>query len=705
MLAAPATAQDFIGKQTPTLTSDLMTPEVLWQMGRIGGASISPDGKSIAYAVSYYSKEQNKSHSVLYTLTPGSGAPKQLTTSTFSEGGAVFLDGGKQIAFLSSESGTSQLWLMNADGTNRRQISHEADDVNEFLFSPDEKKVILIKMVPMHESIAAPEPDLPKATGMVINDALYKHWDHYVDAVPHPFVASFDGTAVSGAKDLLEGEPYECPMEPFGGVEQLAWSPDSKTIAYTCKKKVGLKYAISTDSDIFLYSLSDGTTKNLCKPAGYMEPEADPIRSFEHQDVNHQNGDLQVGYDQNPQFSPDGKRIAWLSMEREGYESDRTRLCVYELATGEKNYLTESLETGVNEFVWAPDSRTLYFTAVWHGTTNIYATNLDAKVSLLVEEQADYSLVGIFPDGRSLLAKRVSMQHPADLYRINLAGGKATAEQLTDENKPIFDQLAIGDVQPRWVKTTDGKDMLCWVVYPPHFDKNKKYPTLLFCEGGPQSPVSQFWSYRWNFQIMAAHGYIIIAPNRRGLPGFGMEWLEEISGDYSGQCMRDYLSAIDDIAKESYVDADRLGAVGASFGGYSVYWLAGNHDGRFKALIAHDGIYNTQQQYVETEEMWFTNWDLGGAPWTLDNGQTRKAYAESPHLYVDKWTAPILCIHGQKDFRIEYTQAESAFNAARARGIPAQLLLFPDENHWVLKPQNGILWQRTFFRWLDKYLK
>ena len=394
-------------------------------------------------------------------------------------------------------------------------------------------------------------------------------------------------------------------------------------------------------------------------------------------------------------------------MARNGYESDRTRLCVMELKSGKKTYVTEKFESGVNEFCWAPDNRTLYFTGVWHGKTQVYRTNLKGEHVALTNDVADYSLIGLAPDGKSLLAKRHSMSAPDDIFRLTLNKNKlAEIEQLTEENKYFTDHLAFGKVKERWVNTVDGKKELCWVIYPPHFDPKKKYPTLLFCQGGPQSPVSQFWSYRWNFQMMAANDYIVIAPNRRGLPGFGMEWLEAISGDYSGLCMQDYLSAIDDIAKEPYVDRDRLGAVGASFGGFSVYWLAGNHDRRFKCFIAHDGIYNTQQQYVETEELWFPNWDLGSAPWLKSaTGEMQKAYATSPHLYVDRWDTPILCIHGQKDFRIEYTQAESAFTAARLRGIDAQLLLFPDENHWVLKPQNGVLWQRTFFRWLDKYLK
>ena len=703
---AQTAAADFIGKQTPAFQSDRMTPEALWAMGRIGSFNLSPGGKEAVYSVSYYSVKQNKSHSVLYTLNLANGTSRQLTTSVKSEAAPVYIHGGSHIVFLSSESGSSQLWMMNADGTGRRQISRAATDVADFLFSPDEKQVILVMEVPQHHSIEAPEADLPEATGMVINDLMYKHWDTYVTAVPHPFVAPFDGERVGEAFDLLEGEPYECPMLPFGGVEQLAWSPDSKQVAYTCRKKVGKAYAISTDSDIFLYDLATKQVRNLCKPADYVAPEVEADRSLQHQAVNRPATDCNMGYDQNPQFSPNGRYVAWSSMERDGYESDRTRLCVLDLQTGEKRYVTEQFESGVNEFCWAPDSKTLYFTGVWHGKTQVYRTDLKGQHVALTNDVADYVLLGLSADGKTLYAKRHSMSQADEVYALQLGKKQAEVRQLTCENEHFYDNLAFGKVEERWVKTVDGKDMLCWVIYPPHFDPAKKYPALLFCEGGPQSPVSQFWSYRWNFQIMAANDYIIIAPNRRGLPGFGMEWLEEISGDYSGLCMQDYLSAIDDLAREPYVDRERLGAVGASFGGYSVYWLAGNHEGRFKAFIAHDGIYNTQQQYVETEELWFPNWDMGSAPWKrAADGQVQKVFSTSPHLYVDRWDTPILCIHGQRDFRIEYTQAESAFTAARMRGLDAQLLLFPDENHWVLKPQNGVLWQRTFFRWLDKYLK
>ena len=628
-----------------------------------------------------------------------------LTDGASSEYAPSFIPGTDKVAYLAADKdGIMQLWMKHADGSNRKQISFEATDVNDYLFSPCGKKVILVKTVNHESSVQENDADLQLTTGIVANDLMYKHWDHYTKSAPHPFLADFDGEKVGESKDLLEGEPYECPMLPFGGVEQLAWSPDSKQIAYTCRKLAGLDYAISTDSDIYLYDIESGAVKNLCKPEGYVRPACDPTSSLKHQAVNQFEEDVNAGYDQNPQFSPDGKYIAWSSMERDGYESDRTRLCIYEFATGNKTYVTESFESGVNEFAWAEDNHTLYFSGVWHGRTNLYQTNLKGEVKQITDEVADYVLLGVHPDGKQLLTKCHSMSRADEVYLVNIADGQKT--QLTQENEPFYSHFEFGEVKERWIETTDKKQMHAWVILPPNFDSTKKYPTLLFCEGGPQSPVSQFWSFRWNFQVMANQGYVVIAPNRRGLPGFGMEWLEQISGDYSGQCMQDYLSAIDDIAKEPWVDTERLGAVGASFGGYSVYWLAGNHEKRFKAFIAHDGIFNTQQQYVETEEMWFPNWDMGQAPWYKDaNGKRAKVFETSPHLYVDRWDTPILCIHGQKDFRIEYTQAESAFTAARVRGIPAQLLLFPDENHWVLKPQNGILWQRTFFRWLDKWLK
>lgn len=687
------------------LPTDRLTPELLWSMGRIGSTVLSPDKTNILYTVTTYNISENRGYSAIYILNSETKETKKLTVNTSkSESDANFIENGRKIVFLSADdNGTSQLWMMNTDGSNRKCISSEKTDVNGYLFSPDEKNVVLIHDVPTETSIIKNDDDLPKATGMVINELMYKHWDRYVRSVPHPFIANFDGSQITNARDILDGQPYESPMCPFGGIEEFAWSPDSKSLAYVMRKKTGRDYAISTDSDIFLYNLETGKTKNLCKPENYKAPVVNATSSLKHQIQYNENEDYNLGYDDKPKFSPNGKYIAWTSMKHDGYESDRTRLCVFEFSTGSKTYVTETFDSGVNDFVWDDNSKELYFSGVWHGKTNLYKTNLKGEVSKITDEVCDYTLVDVDSRQNKLLTKKQSMSMADDIFFVDIK--KGTSHQLTNINESIYNKLTFGEVKERWVKTVDGKQELCWVIYPPHFDKNKKYPTLLFCEGGPQSPVSQFWSYRWNFQIMAANGYIIIAPNRRGLPGFGYEWLTQISGDYTGLCMKDYLSAIDDICKEPYVDKDRLGCVGASFGGYSVYWLAGNHDKRFKCFIAHDGIFNTQQQYLETEEMWFPNWDMGSAPWVKPGGEMQKVYSESPHMFVDKWDTPILCIHGQKDFRIEYTQAESAFNAARLRGIPAQLLLFPDENHWVLKPQNAILWQRTFFRWLDKWLK
>lgn len=687
------------------LPTDRLTPELLWSMGRIGSTVLSPDKTNILYTVTTYNISENRGYSAIYILNSETKETKKLTVNTSkSESDANFIENGRKIVFLcADDNGTSQLWMMNTDGSNRKCISSEKTDVNGYLFSPDEKHVVLIHDVPTETSIIKNDDDLPKATGMVINELMYKHWDRYVRSVPHPFIANFDGSQITNARDILDGQPYESPMCPFGGIEEFAWSPDSKSLAYVMRKKTGRDYAISTDSDIFLYNLETGKTKNLCKPENYKAPVVNATSSLKHQIQYNENEDYNLGYDDKPKFSPNGKYIAWTSMKHDGYESDRTRLCVFEFSTGSKTYVTETFDSGVNDFVWDDNSKELYFSGVWHGKTNLYKTNLKGEVSKITDEVCDYTLVDVDSRQNKLLTKKQSMSMADDIFFVDIK--KGTSHQLTNINESIYNKLTFGEVKERWVKTVDGKQELCWVIYPPHFDKNKKYPTLLFCEGGPQSPVSQFWSYRWNFQIMAANDYIIIAPNRRGLPGFGYEWLTQISGDYTGLCMKDYLSAIDDICKEPYVDKDRLGCVGASFGGYSVYWLAGNHDKRFKCFIAHDGIFNTQQQYLETEEMWFPNWDMGSAPWVKPGGEMQKVYSESPHLFVDKWDTPILCIHGQKDFRIEYTQAESAFNAARLRGIPAQLLLFPDENHWVLKPQNAILWQRTFFRWLDKWLK
>ena len=709
MLAATGiiNAQDVnIGKSNIKLSSDLMTPEALWAMGRIGGAEAAPDGKTVVFQVGYYSVKANKGHQVICTIDSKGNNRHQLTKSSKNETDPAWIEGGSRIAFLTG----GQLWSMNPDGTDRRQLTKDKAGIEGFKFSPDGKKVILIKSMPFNEIIKKNPDDLPKATGRLVTDLMYRHWDHYVENIQHPFLAEVTPEGITEGEDILKGEPYECPMEPFGGVEQLAWSPDSKSIAYTCRKKTGVDYAISTDSDIYIYNIGTRETTNLCKPADYKAVSIDPTHTMRDQKVNaEENLKNNPGYDQNPKFSPDGRYVAWQSMARDGYEADLNRLCVYELATGTKNYVSTAFDSNVDDFCWNIDSKSLTFIGVWHGCINMYQVDLKGKLTQLTDDIADFGSVKLANDGKKLLASRQSISAPTDLYIVTPGKnpGKTTVEQLTHENDHILSQLSFGKVEKLWVKTTDGKDMLTWVILPSNFDPNKKYPTLLFCEGGPQSPVSQFWSYRWNFQIMAANGYVIVAPNRRGLPGFGHEWNEAVSSDWTGQCMRDYLSAIDCAANTlPYVDKDRLGAVGASFGGFSVYYLAGHHDKRFKCFISHDGAFNLESMYTDTEECWFSNWEYDDAYWNKDQtSDARKTYENSPHKFVDKWDTPILCIHGELDYRINYNQGMGAFNAARLKGIPAELLIFPDENHWVLKPQNGVLWQRTFFNWLDRWLK
>lgn len=697
----------FIGKNEIKLTGNKMTPEALWAMGRIGATQASPNGKSIVYQVGYYSVKANKGHQVLYVIDTNGKNNKLLTTDSKSETDASWIEGGKAIAFLRD----GEIWKMNSDGTNRIQLSHENNSIEGYSFSPDGNWVVIIKQIPYNDIIKKNPDDLPLATGRLVTDMNYRHWDEYVETIPHPFLAQVNPNGSIGeSKDIMGNEPFECPVKPFGGIEQLAWSPDSKCIAYTSRKKTGVEYAVSTDTDIYLYCIDSGTTTNLCKPENYKEPEIDMTKTMKNQEVNSEaNLKNNPGYDQNPKFSPDGKYVAWQSMARNGYESDRNRLCVYNLSTGEKCYTTESFDSNVDDFCWDDDSKSLYFIGVWHGCTDIYRTNIKGEVVQLTEGWHDYGSIQMLHDGNKLLAERHSMSQASELYIVSPAkkAKESKVQQVTFENKHLYDQMTFGKIQQRWTKTSDGKDMMYWIVLPADFDSTKKYPTLLFCEGGPQSPVSQFWSYRWNFQIMAANGYVIIAPNRRGLPGFGSEWNEEISGDWTGMCMKDYLSAIDDACNNlPFVDKDRLGAVGASFGGFSVYYLAGHHDKRFKCFIAHDGAFNLESMYTDTEEAWFSNWEYEDAFWNKDLSENaKKTYENSPHKFVDKWDTPILCIHGEKDYRINANQGMGAFNAARMRGIPAELLIYPDENHWVLKPQNGILWQRTFFNWLDRWLK
>lgn len=667
-----ATAQESSGAKA----NKHLTPEMLLTLARVGDASLSTDGKQVVYAVSYPDIKENKSRSELFTLGLDGKNLRQITHTSHNEYAPVWIQGGSRIAYMSNESGSMQVWSMSPDGTDKKQLTDIEGGIEGFKLSPDGQKLLYVKQIKYGKRASDLYPDLPKATGRVITDLMYKHWDEWVESIPHIFYAPLTDTVIKEGIDILEGEPYEAPMKPHSGIEDLAWSPDSKSIAYASRKKEGKAYTLSTNSDIYLYDLETKQTRNLTE--GMM------------------------GYDQHPSFSPDGRYIAWTSMERDGYEADLKRLFVQDLKTGERKHLNPNFEYDVDALQWAEGGKSVYFLSCVKAETNIFEISLKGeKIRQITSGQHNYTSFEVAKG--QMLAARQSMLEPTDLYQVNLKTGLAT--QLTFANAKVLEDLNAPRVEKRWMKTTDGGDMLVWVVYPPHFDPKKQYPSLLYCQGGPQSTVSQYFSYRWNARLMAEQGYIVIMPNRHGVPSFGKKWNEQISGDYSGQNIQDYLTAVDEMKKEPFIDHKAIGAVGASYGGYSVYYLAGQHEGRFAAFIAHAGIFNLEMQYMTTEEMWFANWDMGGAPWDKDNKVAQRTFANSPHKFVDKWDTPILVIHGEKDFRIMAEQGQAAFNAAQLRGIPSELLIYPDENHWILRPQNALLWQRTFFGWLDRWLK
>jgi len=672
--------EPIIGKKELQLESNIMTPEILWSFGRVSDVKLSPDQSMLLFGISYYDKEQNKGNRELYTLPVEGGEMKQLTKSSQNEFNGIWRPDGNKIGFISSESGSLQIWEMDPDGGNKKQLSDIEGGTTGFSYSPDMESIIYIK------DVSLPEKDLEdlyegldKAEGKVINRMMFRHWDHWREGYSHIFITEYD---VEGIKDIVEGEdimasePWDFPLKPFWGMEQLTWHPDGRKIAYSCKKKDGRAFALSTNTDIYVYDIDSKGTRNLTR--GMM------------------------GYDLSPIWSPDGEKLAWESMKREGYESDKNRIVVFDFIKNSRTDFSQLYDIDAHGIIWVNDSKSIYFTTDWFGSKEIFRLDLDGKFTQLTEGIHNYT--SVIPAGEQLIATRQSMSMPTEIFSVPPEAGKE-ATQISSVNSDILDQLTMGNVEKRWIETTDGRKMLTWIIYPPGFNPDELYPALLYCQGGPQGMVSQFWSYRWNFQMMAANGYIVVAPNRRGVPGFGQEWKEQISGDYPGQNMKDLFRAIDVMAEEPFISKDNLGAVGASYGGYSVFWMAGNHEGRFKGLIAHDGMFNLESQYLETEEMWFVDWDLGGPYWDKDNEVAQRTYSESPHRYVDKWDTPILIIHGAKDFRIAETQGISAFNAAMLNDVPAQFLYFPDENHWVLSPQNGILWQRTFFKWLDSHVK
>ena len=519
---------------------------------------------------------------------------------------------------------------------------------------------------------------------------MARHWDYWDEGeYRHIFVGELSKGVVTGGRDIMPDAQWDAPLAPYFDMAEIAWNNAGTMLAYTCKPLTGTAYAVSTDSDIFVYDLESGATQNICKPTNFNTGKP----------VNDQAA--MVGYDKYPVWSPDDSKIAFLSQRRAGNESDKARLFVYDCHTAEMQDLTADFDYNAQNVVWSGNDL-IYFIAP------IEATHQICRVAPSVGEvevitRGDHDINAFTMAGERIAAEMCTISMATEFFEINPEDGSLA--QISAINKSVYDNIRMGEVQKRWVKTTDGKQMLTWVILPPDFDPSQKYPVLLYCQGGPQSVVSQFWSYRWNFQLMAAQGYIVVAPNRRGLPSFGQEWLDQISGDYSGQNIRDYLSAIDDVAREPWADRERMGCVGASYGGYSVYFLAGCHEKRFKAFISHCGIFDFDSMYGETEELFFVNNDYGGPYWDTANATAQRSYANSPHKFVSKWDTPILIITGEKDFRIPYTQSLEAFTAARTLGIPARLVAFENEAHQVFKPQNSLVWNREFFGWLDKYVK
>ena len=617
------------------VAQNLMSPELLWKLGRISPLGISKDEKNIIYKVSAPSVEENKSNSKYYSVP--------------------------------------------VNGGNAIEISDYKSLLADKNISPDGKYTVYneeVKIDKVHGKDFY--PNLDKSNAQIYNGLDYRHWDTWNEGkFNHVFYKS-NGEKSVGI-DIMKGENFDAPQKPFGGDEDYIWSPDSKSILYVCKKKAGTAYAISTNTDIYEYHLETGITENRTES--------------------------NLGYDTNPTFSPTGN-LTWLQMKRDGYEADKNDIVVS--FKGTTINLTANWDGSVESFVWSKDGKNVYFQAPVDGTLQLFVVDfpgLTKKLPQVVQvTNGDFDvsgLVGIVGD--KIFVTKSDMNHAAELYSYDLK--KKVWNQLSNVNTATYSSLALSKTERRYVTTTDGKKMLVWVILPPNFDASKKYPTLLYCQGGPQSPLTQFYSFRWNFQLMAANGYIVVAPNRRGMQGHGVEWNEQISKDWGGQVMRDYLSAIDDVAKENYVDKARLGCVGASYGGYSAFYLAGIHNNRFKTFIAHDGVFNTTSMFGTTEEVFFNNWDFGGAYWEKDNKEAQKTYTEfNPATHVDKWNAPILIIQGGMDFRVPIGQSQEAFQAAQLRGIKSRFLYFPEENHWVLNPQNAQVWQKEFYKWLKETL-
>ena len=677
------------------IAAGCLTPEVMWKMSRAGGSSISPDGTTLLYQQTDYNMAENRGVTTIWVEDLASKAVTRLTDNTSNNVSPKWSADGSRIYFLSDRSGSMQVWEMTAAGANAKQLSDLDKDIEGFGISPKGDKAWYVQRIQVADRRSSDVyKDMDKSKARIYDDLMARHWDYWDEGeYMHIFVGDFGPEGMKPGVDIIGAEAaWDAPLAPYFDMAEIAWSNAGDKLAYTCKPLTGTAYAVSTDSDIFVYDLATGETQNICKPlTGNSAAEGEACLDLAEM----------VGYDKYPVWSPDDRKIAFLSQRRAGNESDKARLFVYDCATADMQDLTADFDYNAMNVVWSGNDR-LYFIAP------IEATHQICRVAPSVGEvevltKGDHDINAFTMAGEKIAAELCTISMATEFFDVNPADGTLT--QISAINKPVYDHIKMGEVQKRWVMTTDGKQMLTWVILPPDFDPAKKYPTLLYCQGGPQSVVSQFWSYRWNFQLMAAQGYIVVAPNRRGLPSFGQEWLDQISGDYSGQNIRDYLAAIDDVAKEPWADETRMGCVGASYGGYSVYFLAGCHEKRFKAFIAHCGIFDFDSMYGETEELFFVNNDYGGPYWDTKNATAQRSYANSPHKFVSKWDTPILIFTGEKDFRIPYTQSLEAFTAARVLGIPARLVAFENEAHQVFKPQNALVWNREFFGWLDKYVK
>ena len=658
------------------------TPEVMWKMTRIGQQTLSPDGTQLIYTTTQYNMAENRGITLLWLRDMATGQERALTDYNSTNTAPQWL-GNNRVAFMSNRSGSMQAWAIDINGDNLAQLTDIEGGIEGFGIEGDHafyvQRVEVAKLKGSNKY-----EDMDKSKVRIYDDLMVRHWDYWDDgSYLHIFAADYKEGKIVNGKDIIGADKaYDAPLAPYFDTAEIRLSPDGTQLAYTCKPLTGTEYALSTDSDIFLYDFATEATRNLSKEAA-----AQGVDKF-------------VGYDKYPVFSPDGKKIAFRSQRRPGNEADQQRLWVFDLETNECSYITRGQDYCVTEVAW-DGNEAMYFVLPWRGTHQVAHIDLNGNMKHITKGNHDINTF-TFAGGK-IVANMNTISKAVELYDVNLESGKLT--QLTDVNREIYDNIDFGEVEERWITTTDGKKMLTWVIYPPHFDPAKKYPTLLYCQGGPQSTVSQFWSYRWNFQLMAAEGYIIVAPNRRGCPSFGQEWTDQISGDYSGQNIRDYLAAIDEVSKEPFVDTEHRGCVGASYGGYSTYYLAGVHEGRFKAFIAHCGIFNFESMYGHTEELFFVTNDYGGAYWEMDNATAQRSYANSPHKKVGNWDSPIMIITGEKDYRIPYSQSLEAFTAARVQGLDARLVSFENEAHQVFQPQNSVVWNREFFGWLNKYLK